>query len=86
MVRKGQRTVASILGACLLCGGLVLFTPGCGPVSQQVSAPEPTNNVPPGGGNADEYAKKMAELKGGKPGGPGSPGSPPGHTPGSPPK
>jgi len=75
---KRQRSLASILAVTAFCGGLLMVTPGCGPEAQQTTAPAPTNNTPPGGGNADEYAKKMAELKGGRPGGgPGGPGSAP---------
>jgi len=74
-----KRHLTAILSASALCGGLLLVTSGCGPTAQQVTAPAPVNNVPPGGGSADEYAKKMAELKGGAshPGG-GSTGAHPG--------
>lgn len=83
MVPKRKRLLARILFATTLCGGLMLVTPGCGSQSKQVREPAPPNNVPPGGGSADEYARKMAEIKGGRPGGPGGPGSAPG-APGAP--
>ncbi|MGV3725046.1 MAG: hypothetical protein ACO1SX_29450 [Actinomycetota bacterium] len=79
MIMKGRKTLAGILTASALCGGLLLVTPGCGPSSQNVTAPAPVNNAPPGGGSADEYAKRMQEIKGGgaKSGGPPQMGQPP---------
>lgn len=84
MTFKGKRSLAGVLGAAALCGGLLLVTPGCGPEAQEVTAPAPTNNAPPGGSDPDEYARKMRELQGGGGGqaGSGSGGAP---APGSPP-